>query len=133
MHLAMTTHSVRCCAAAAPFGGAPANGRNFAHAERAALNDGEAGLIPEPSGIWMPWPPEGSGKLGTPWVRIHPANAIPDAGDEPLGFVLEEAPQAATTSPQAIMTGAMARLALIHGRLYLRGGNSKVTRDSVGQ
>ena len=55
----------------------------------AALNAGENGLIPELDEIWMPPPPLGSGKFGTPCVRMHfenlmnavlaPGDAEPDA------------------------------------------------------
>jgi len=143
MHCAMVSHSARCCAAAPPFGGAAASGSSFAQSERAALNDGEAGLIPEPIGIWMPPPLEGSGKFGTPWLRMQSAKAIPETGVEPLRFLLPEAPHEVTTSPQPIRISAIASFALIHDWLYRRAGNSPVTsargladvsaRGSVGQ
>jgi hypothetical protein len=66
---------------------APA-GRYFWHAANADWNAGESGLMPEP--LWtkvLPWL-LGSGKLGTPWVRMHPANlstaSVYDALGEPL-------------------------------------------------
>jgi hypothetical protein len=55
----------------------PPPGSKRKHALCADWNAGDWGLIPEPAVIWIPPPPPGSGKLGTPWERMQSANSIP--------------------------------------------------------
>jgi hypothetical protein len=66
------------------------------------LKAGENGLIPEPTVMWMPPPPLGSGKFGTPWERMHFENARNWAWSldpRPVAGLLEE-PQAASPITQ---------------------------------
>ena len=83
-------------------------------------NAGDRGLIPEPSGIWIPPPPElGSGKFGTPCERMQSAALIPaPAALEPdaLCEVLDD-PQAAIATEYVIAAHTLKR----RWRSLLRG------------
>jgi hypothetical protein len=72
------------------------------------LNDGENGLIPMPTVMWMPPPLLGSGKFGTPCDRMHSENARNWASalaeGEALGLL--EEPQAASTATQLSVESA---------------------------
>ena len=73
MHCEILSAASFACADGGPVGGPPP-GRRCLHFDCAALNAGESTLIPELDEIWMPPPPVGSGKFGTPSARMHAEN-----------------------------------------------------------
>src|SRR5215469_8275747 len=68
MHCAVATSCSFCCSEACV--GGPPPGNSFLQMARAASTAGEAGLTPVPA-MLIPPLPVGSGKLGTPWLRMH--------------------------------------------------------------
>ncbi len=87
MHSEIFSIASFACADGGPVGGPPP-GSSLRHFACAALNAGDDGSIPEFDGIWMPPPPVGSGKFGTPFERMHSANLtnaalLPDEPAEP--------------------------------------------------
>jgi hypothetical protein len=79
MHCEMASMCALTRADGGPVDGPPP-GSSCWQAVWAALKDGENGLIPDcrPMRILKPPPPDaGSGKLGTPWERMHSENFSP--------------------------------------------------------
>ena len=114
MHCAILTSLARVCAEGCvvePGPGGPPPGRSFWHFARAALNAGDEGLIPAPTGKRNPPPGFGSGKLGTPLERMHLANASP-----------RPAPGAVGPGLVVVRAGCSARL----------GGGGRVRRTRRG-
>jgi hypothetical protein len=83
-------------------GGEPLPGRIFPHACRADWNPGEDGSSPEPGEMLMLPLPPGSGKLVTPWARMHCENS--SAGSAPAAVVVAppDDPQAAIRTAHGI-------------------------------
>ena len=117
MHSEILSAASFACAEGGPVGGPPP-GRRCLHLDCAAWNAGEPGLIPEPDEMWIPPPPVGSGKFGTPSARMHAENLTNAA--VVLGEALEpvtvgslaDPPQAAiaTTQPSAAIPMPIGRL-----------------------
>ena len=98
MHCATLSICASACAegcVVVPGPGGPPPGSSFWHVARAALNAGDDGLSPAPAWKRKPPPAFGSGKLGTPLMRMHWAyfsasrcNCVGLAGEPELGAPL---------------------------------------------
>jgi hypothetical protein len=101
MHSDMASISRFACAEGGPCLPGPPPGISFAHRDWADWNAGDCGLIPEPLWIWIPPPPLGSGKFGTPWERMQLAKASPEpAAAAGLGVLDDPQAEVARTEPK---------------------------------
>ena len=112
-------HSAKCSAASfwlsLIFGGPPLSGPP-PHAFWAASNAGENGFTPELGVIASSPLDDGSGKLGTPCVRMQLENLSRDCEALAAALDFEDDPQAASSSAAEMTVSAIAKLQGVRGK-----------------